>query len=97
MPAHYGRQWQCLRKKFLAKHPKCKRCGAKSTDVDHIRAVRDDPDLLLNWHNLRALCHSCHSKRTNNDQVHADKCSPAGLDGYPTDPDHPWNQVDQKR
>ena len=91
MPAHYGPEWAKTRRKYLGYHPKCERCGAIATDVDHIKPVAKFPHLILDWSNLRALCHSCHSKRTNNDQVHADKCSPAGLDGYPTDPDHPWN------
>ena len=88
MPARYGRRWFILRKKFLSLYPTCERCGKKATDVDHIRAVADYPELKFSWGNLRALCHSCHTKRTLNDQIHNDKTCPAGLDGYPTDPDH---------
>ena len=91
MPAHYGQKWRDLRIKFLSYHPTCERCSNAATDVDHIRDVKNNPHLMYNWDNLRSLCHSCHSKRTNNDQIHADKTSPCGMDGYPTDPDHPWN------
>ena len=91
MPAHYGAKWRKLRLKFLAYRPNCERCGKPATDVDHIRSVNQYPELMLSWDNLRALCHSCHTKRTLNDQIHNDKANPCGLDGYPTDPDHPWN------
>lgn len=92
MPAHYGAEWTKLRAKFLAYHPRCERCGKKATDVDHIRDVRNHPELMLNWDNLRAMCHSCHSKRTANEQTHADKLAPCDINGFPTDPDHPWNK-----
>lgn len=93
MPAHYGAKWLELRRKFLIYNPLCERCSKQASDVDHVKPVSKFPELMLTWSNLRSLCHSCHSKRTNNDQIHADKASPAGLDGYPTDPEHPWNNV----
>ena len=37
----------------------------KATDVDHIKAVRDYPELKYELSNLQALCHSCHSQKTN--------------------------------
>jgi 5-methylcytosine-specific restriction protein A len=64
----YDAAWRALRVRFLAIHPVCQDCAAPATDVDHILAVRSHPWLRLEWSNLRAYCHSCHSKRTNRDQ-----------------------------
>jgi 5-methylcytosine-specific restriction protein A len=59
----YGYQWQQTRRRVLAQQPVCARCGAQSTDVDHIVAKRrggsDDEG------NLRGLCHPCHTGVTN--------------------------------
>ncbi len=91
MPAHYGKRWFDLRRKFITYNPTCERCGKPATDVDHIKDVKHHPELMLSWGNLRSMCHSCHSKRTSNDQIHIDKTSPCDVNGYPTDPEHPWN------
>jgi len=58
----YDRRWRRLRKAFLAAHPFCARCGAPATDVDHIipKAAGGADD----WTNLQALCHACHSRKT---------------------------------
>lgn len=62
----YGKGWRQARAAQLARSPTCWACGAKATEVDHIRALRDggthDP-----W-NLRSYCHGCHSRRTGRDQ-----------------------------
>lgn len=64
----YDEPWKRLRVAFLKRHPNCKDCGDRATDVDHIETVRARPDRRLDWRNLRALCHSCHSRRTAIDQ-----------------------------
>jgi len=67
----YDQRWQQISKQYLAHHPICeglyrdidgslKPCLYKSTHTDHIRG-REHGD---GWHNLQALCHSCHSKKT---------------------------------
>ena len=66
----YDRQWQKYRKAYLAQHPLCVECMkhgryVPATDVDHIKAHRGDKDLFWDPDNLQALCHSCHSKKTN--------------------------------
>ena len=67
----YGWKWQQYRLRFLAEHPLCEECLKEdiyepATDVDHIQAVSGPNDPLF-WEptNHQALCHSCHSKKTN--------------------------------
>jgi len=62
----YDTAWRKLRAAYLRQHPVCStpRCGDMATDVDHVLSVEAWPDLRLEWSNLRALCHPCHSRRT---------------------------------
>ena len=39
----------------------------RATDVDHIVPHRGDPALFWDEENWQALCHSCHSKKTRNE------------------------------
>jgi 5-methylcytosine-specific restriction protein A len=66
------RAWKDLSPLFLAAHPVCQVCEAAgrltpAKQVDHIIPVRERPDLALDPSNLRALCASCHSRRTMTD------------------------------
>lgn len=66
----YGKKWQKFRKTYLAVHPLCVECLKEgkyvmATDVDHIVPHRGDMELFWDMSNLQALCHSCHSKKTN--------------------------------
>jgi len=66
----YGKRWQRERKIYLASHPFCVECMKEgkyviATDVDHIIPHRGDKALFWDENNLQALCHSCHSKKTN--------------------------------
>jgi 5-methylcytosine-specific restriction protein A len=54
--------WKALRAAVLAAHPWCG-CGARTTEVDHVRAVRDG-GAPLDEANLEALCKPCHSRKT---------------------------------
>ncbi|MCY1348623.1 hypothetical protein D9M69_347750 [compost metagenome] len=65
----YTYRWQKERERFLAKHPLCKRCQAKSivtvaTDVDHVIPHRGDDALFWDESNWQPLCHPCHSVKT---------------------------------
>jgi 5-methylcytosine-specific restriction enzyme A len=66
----YDQAWRALRARYLEANPDCETPGCRrpATDVDHRQSVRDRPDLRLDWFNLRALCHPCHSRRTARDQ-----------------------------
>ena len=52
----YDRDWQRVRKRHLAQHPTCVRCGAAGVDVDHVVSVRKAPDRRLDPTNLQTLC-----------------------------------------
>lgn len=62
----YDRTWQKVRRAFVIAFPTCSTegCGAATTDVDHIKSIREAPHLRLEWSNLRAFCHPCHSRHT---------------------------------
>jgi 5-methylcytosine-specific restriction protein A len=66
----YDADWQRLRALYLKRYPLCSEpgCNRLATDVDHRRSIRDRPDLRLEWFNLRAFCHRCHSRRTAREQ-----------------------------
>ena len=57
----YTRDWRKLSRLILDERPMCEVCRrAYSRLVHHVIEVRDDPDLLLEPSNLRALCDACH-------------------------------------
>ncbi len=65
----YGRNWQSIRKAYVAAHPLSERCAkagryVPDEDVHHLKPLRDggtnDPD------NLMSLCRKCHA------EVHAE-------------------------
>lgn len=64
----YDAEWSKVRFRHLHHHPDCVVCGAKATHVDHIKSVRERPDLRLDPNNLRSMCGPCHSRRTARDQ-----------------------------
>ncbi len=62
-------RWERERKAFLAAHPACADCAelgiARAAElVDHVIPVRLRPDLAFDARNWRALCWSCHSRKT---------------------------------
>lgn len=82
-----GAAWRRLRAQVLRASPLCASCRTQwATDVDHA-----DNDPTNNApENLVALCHECHSRKT---QADMGKRISYGCDerGMPLDPDHPWN------
>jgi 5-methylcytosine-specific restriction protein A len=66
----YDADWRRFRAAFLGSHPQCSHpaCCEPATEVDHIRSVRERPDLRLDPGNVRALCKPHHSARTARDQ-----------------------------
>ena len=82
-------QWKLLRREALLRSGyRCECCRARvggkgEARVDHIRTVREFPELALVSSNLRVLCIRCDAAR------HAEKGhrtvarQRVGLDGYP--------------
>lgn len=65
----YDRLWERFRISFLASNPLCRDCESRgvvkaTTDLHHVRKVRDHPQLRLDPSNILPLCHECHSIRT---------------------------------
>lgn len=65
----YNYRWQKYRDGFLARNPLCIECKALgrvtlATDVDHIKPVRDAPELFWEPSNHQPLCGTCHKRKT---------------------------------
>lgn len=57
----YTGAWDKARKAFLARNPRCARCGAQACVVDHKTPHRGDPGLFWDKSNWQPLCTTCHS------------------------------------
>ena len=65
----YDHAWRKFRLAVLARTPLCQDCSAAgrvtaAVDVHHVELLRMRPDLRLDFSNVLALCHECHSART---------------------------------
>ncbi len=60
------KRWQLLRMEILERDGfRCKKCGARGRlEVDHVKSVRNNPELAYSPDNLQALCSPCHTKKT---------------------------------
>lgn len=66
-----SKEWRELREKILAdSHYECLWCSqkglssqGKTLEVDHIKELKDYPELALEPSNLRVLCRQCHNER----------------------------------
>jgi 5-methylcytosine-specific restriction enzyme A len=61
--------WRKCRAAFLAEHPLCEDCLIKgrttaATVADHQVEQKHDQSLAFDYENLRALCQSCHNRKT---------------------------------
>lgn len=68
------KDWEKLSKDFLATHPFCVACYkkgilTKATETDHIIPHKGNIELFYDFKNLQALCKSCHSKKTNREDI----------------------------
>lgn len=80
-------RWPKLRHRQLSDEPWCRYCLdvgdiTPATVADHVKRVRDRPDLAFDGSNLMSLCASCHSGTKHSEEVrgHAIGCD---VDGNP--------------
>lgn len=66
-------RWKALRLIALRRDEfKCVKCGVRGRlEVDHIKPVRDAPELAFALDNLQALCAPCHTRKTRIECGHA--------------------------
>jgi 5-methylcytosine-specific restriction protein A len=70
----YDSKWRRNSARYLAAHPVCVLCGRPATHSDHHPLSRrellalgvEHPDA---WSRLRALCTSCHNRKSARDQA----------------------------
>jgi 5-methylcytosine-specific restriction protein A len=65
----YGAKWRKARKYYLSANPLCVKCREEdklsvATVVDHITPHKGDKGLFWDQNNWAALCASCHSRKT---------------------------------
>lgn len=56
----YDSQWEKARAGFLAKHPRCARCGASATIVHHSTPHRGNKAIFWDRSNWVPACQPCH-------------------------------------
>lgn len=61
-----GQRWKALRMQALDRDGwQCVQCGTHARlECDHIKPVRDAPELAYALQNLQILCGSCHARKT---------------------------------
>lgn len=64
----YGRRWRKTRDALLAKHPWCRRCGAKAKHAHHVDGLGPNGPRGHDESNFEPLCGSCHSRVTAEQQ-----------------------------
>ena len=77
-PFYKSKQWESVRKTVLKRDKfRCKRCdtlclgkrkGLPAPHCDHVIPRSKRPDLALVASNVQILCHSCHSKKSEDDR-----------------------------
>ncbi len=65
----YNHRWKKLRRLILRSNPFCGEClkaghHIPAIEVDHIKPHHGSREDFYNIDNLKALCKSCHSKKT---------------------------------
>jgi 5-methylcytosine-specific restriction protein A len=66
----YDRVWTRARRMFLRRHPMCEApgCNRPAEDVHHVIPLQKCNN-RLDFANLQALCHSCHSRVTGEERA----------------------------
>jgi 5-methylcytosine-specific restriction endonuclease McrA len=89
-------RWRRLRRLQLKAEPLCKFCLERGIPtvanvVDHVEPHRGDWNAFV-LGKLQSLCEPCHKSAKRQIELRGYR-SDIGLDGYPTDPNHPANRA----
>src|SRR5262245_57330676 len=89
-------RWQRLRKLQLRRHPLCRFCLERgivtaANVVDHVTPHRGDWNAFVIGE-LQSLCDPCHKSTKRQIELRGYRTD-IGLDGYPTDPNHPFHRA----
>jgi 5-methylcytosine-specific restriction protein A len=87
-------RWKTLRRVQLHNEPLCERCKLEnrvtSAEVVHHRKPhKGSPSLFFDPANLESLCKYHHDSHAQQ-QERIGYSKDIGIDGMPTDPNHPW-------
>lgn len=71
-PFYDSKEWRKTREAYLhSRNYICERCGGAASVVHHINYIKpwnvNDPDITLNWDNLKAVCEKCHAEEHSQD------------------------------
>lgn len=88
-PFYDSKEWRKTREAYLSNvNYICEDCGGAACIVHHIRHISpanvNDPEITLNWDNLKAVCEKCHTEEHAQDQK-AFKGEAARLNGIAFD------------
>src|SRR5262245_52875668 len=84
----------------LMQHPLCKYCLQRgivtaANVVDHVVPHKGDwTDFITG--ELQSLCEPCHNSAKRQVELRGYGCD-VGIDGYPIDPNHPFNLADESK
>ena len=89
-------RWQRLRGHQLRVHPVCKFCLERgivtaANVVDHVTPDRGDWNAFV-LGELQSLCEPCHKSTKRQIELRGYRTD-IGIDGYPIDPNHPFNRA----
>jgi 5-methylcytosine-specific restriction enzyme A len=89
-------RWRRLRRMQLRQHPLCKFCLSHgivtaANVVDHVTPHRGDWNAFVTGE-LQSLCEPCHNSAKRQIELRGYR-DDIGLDGYPLDPNHPFNRA----
>jgi 5-methylcytosine-specific restriction endonuclease McrA len=89
-------RWRRLRRLQLRQHPLCKFClergiATAANVVDHVTPHRGDRTAFVAGE-LQSLCEPCHKSAKRQIEPWGYR-NDIGIDGFPTDPNHPFNRV----
>jgi len=56
-------RWKELRRQVLREEPRCRLCGRRAEEVDHVLSVETNPELAFARSNLQGVCRRCNRSK----------------------------------